>query len=126
MSTLKVNTIQDTSAGSSSTPAQIEQGRAKAWINLDGANTIEIRDSYNVSSITDNGTGDYTISFSTAMANTNYCATGTCTYLMGTVPRFRILSGYVWATGSIRVITGYTDTTGADHEVVGVTVFGDV
>lgn len=125
MSTLKVGTIQDTSAGSSSTPAQIEQGRAKAWINFNGSGTIAIRDSYNVSSIADNGTGDYTISFSTAMANTNYCATGTCTYLMGTTARYRILSGYVWATGSIRVITGYTDTTAADHEVVGVTVFGD-
>ena len=125
MSTLKVGTIQDTSAGSSSTPAQIEQGRAKAWINFDGDGTIAIRDSYNVSSIADNGVGDYTISFSTAMANTNYCVTGNCTYLMGTTARYRILSGYVWATGSIRVITGYTDTNSADHEVVGVTVFGD-
>jgi hypothetical protein len=125
MSTLKVGTIQNTSGGNSSTPAQIEQGRAKAWINFNGTGTIAIRNSHNVSSITDNGVGDYTISFSNAMPNVNYCATGTCTHLMGSVPRFRILSGYVWATGSIRVITGYTDTTGADHEVVGVTVFGD-
>ena len=126
MSTLKVNTIQDTSGGSSSTPAQIEQGRAKAWINFDGDGTIAIRDSFNVSSITDNGTGDYTITFSNAMANTNYCVTGSCTYLIGTVPRMRDLSPYVWATGSIRVITGYGDQTMADHEVVGVAVFGDV
>ncbi len=126
MSTLKVNTIQDTSGGSGSTPAQIEQGRAKAWINFDGDGTIAIRDSFNVSSITDNGTGDYTITFSNAMANTNYCVTGSCTYLIGTVPRMRDLSPYVWATGSIRVITGYGDQTMADHEVVGVAVFGDV
>ena len=57
MSTLKVNTIQDASGGSSSTPAQIEQGRAKAWVNMNGTGTIAVRDSYNVSSMTDLGTG---------------------------------------------------------------------
>tara|TARA_R100001460_G_scaffold2300_3_gene7575 strand:- start:176 stop:547 length:372 start_codon:yes stop_codon:yes gene_type:complete len=73
MSTLKVNTIQNTSGGSSSTPEQIEQGRAKAWVNFDGESTVAIRDSFNVSSITDNGTGNYFVNFSNAMANTNYC-----------------------------------------------------
>ena len=54
MSTLKVNNIQTAGGGSNSTPEQIEQGRAKAWINFDGDGTISIRDSFNVSSITDN------------------------------------------------------------------------
>ena len=125
MSTLKVNTIQDASGGNSSTAEQIEQGRAKCWINFRGAGTIAIRDSFNVSSITDNGTGDFTVTFSNSMSDTNYCVQGTCTYLMGEVPRLRILSGYVWSTSSIRVITGYTDTTKADHHVVGVAVYGD-
>ena len=128
MSTLSVGTIKSATSAPPvfQNSSGTEKGQlAKMWINFDGANTIAIRDSFNVSSITDNGTGDYTISFSNAMSNDDYCAVGTCTYLMGTVPRFRILSGYVWATGSIRVITGYTDTTGADHEVVGVAVFGD-
>jgi hypothetical protein len=128
MSTLSVGTIKSASSAAPviQNSSGTEKGQfAKAWINFDGAGTIATRDSFNVSSITDNGTGDYTISFSTSMANTNYCVTGNCTYLMGTVPRFRILSGYVWATGSIRVITGYTDTSGADHEVVGVAIFGD-
>ncbi len=43
----------------------------KAWVNFNG-DTGLIRDSYNVSSITKNGTGDYTINFTTAMANANY------------------------------------------------------
>ena len=77
MSTLKVNTILNTSGGSSSTPEQIEQGRAKAWIHFDGQDTVAIRDSFNVSTLTDNGTGDYTISFTTAMANTNYAVATT-------------------------------------------------
>ena len=72
MSTLKVNTIQDTSGGSSSTPAQIEQGRAKAWCCINAEGTETINDSFNVSSLTDNGTGDYVVNFSTAMANANY------------------------------------------------------
>jgi hypothetical protein len=45
---------------------------AKAWVNFNGTGTVAIRDDFNVSSITDNGTGDYTINFSTAMSNANY------------------------------------------------------
>ena len=63
MSTLKVNTIQNTSAAHSSTPQQIAEGRAKIWVNFDGEGTVSIRDDFNVSSITDNGTGDYTVNF---------------------------------------------------------------
>jgi hypothetical protein len=48
-------------------------GIAKAWVNFNGTGTPSIRGSFNVSSITDNGTGDYTINFTTAMPNTNYC-----------------------------------------------------
>jgi hypothetical protein len=48
----------------------------KAWVNFNGTGTVAINASYNVSSITDNGTGDYTINFTTAFANTNYARTG--------------------------------------------------
>ena len=44
----------------------------RAWVNFDGTNTPAIRASGNVSSITDNGTGDYTINFTTAMPDANY------------------------------------------------------
>jgi hypothetical protein len=47
-------------------------GIAKAWCNFNGTGTVAIRDSFNVSSITDNGTGDYTVNFTTAMPNANY------------------------------------------------------
>ncbi len=46
----------------------------RAWVNFNGTGTVAIRGSGNVSSITDNGTGDYTVNFSTAMADANYCA----------------------------------------------------
>jgi len=80
MSTLKVNNIQTASGGSNSTPEQIEQGRAKVWINFDGTGTVAIRDSFNISSLTDNGTGDYTLNFSNAFSNDDYCLAGTAGY----------------------------------------------
>ena len=46
----------------------------RAWVNFDGTGTPAIRASGNVSSITDNGTGDYTVNFSTAMPDANYAA----------------------------------------------------
>jgi hypothetical protein len=47
---------------------------ARAWVNFNGTGTVAIRESGNVSSITDNGTGDYTVNFTTAMADANYSA----------------------------------------------------
>jgi hypothetical protein len=46
---------------------------ARAWVNFNGTGTVAIRASGNVSSITDNGTGQYTINFTTAMPDANYC-----------------------------------------------------
>ena len=54
-----------------------EYGRCIAWLNFNGTGTVVIRDSLNVSSITDDGRGDYTVSFAQSMANTNYCVTAT-------------------------------------------------
>jgi hypothetical protein len=47
-------------------------GVAKAWVNFNGTGTVAIRGAFNVSSITDNGTGDYTVRFTTAMPDENY------------------------------------------------------
>jgi hypothetical protein len=44
----------------------------RAWVNFNGQGTVAIRASGNVSSITDNGTGDYTVNFTTAMPDANY------------------------------------------------------
>jgi hypothetical protein len=50
---------------------------ARAWVNFNGTGTVAIRGSGNVSSITDNGTGDYTVNFTTAMSDVNYSFVGT-------------------------------------------------
>ena len=44
----------------------------RAWVNFNGTGTVAIRASFNVSSITDNGTGDYTVNFTNAMPDANY------------------------------------------------------
>jgi hypothetical protein len=46
----------------------------RAWVNFNGTGTVAIRASFNVSSITDNGTGDYTVNFTTALPDANYSA----------------------------------------------------
>ena len=67
MSTLRVNTLQNTSG--------VEVYTAKAWVNFNGTGTVAIRAAGNVSSITDNGTGDYTVNFTVAMTDINYSYT---------------------------------------------------
>lgn len=52
------------------------QQAARAWVNFNGSGTIAIRASYNVSSLTDNGVGNYTINFTNALADVNYAAIG--------------------------------------------------
>jgi len=79
MSTLKVNNLQDINGANNSTPEQVAQGRAKAWVNVTGGtgvpagNNLSINDSFNVSSVTDTGEGKYTVTFSNQLGNANYC-----------------------------------------------------
>lgn len=74
MSTVRTNTLSN-AAGSASVPVDtVISGSAKAWVNFNGTGTVAIRASFNVSSITDNGTGDYTVNFTTAMPDANYAA----------------------------------------------------
>tara|TARA_Y100000361_G_C11116186_1_gene320510 strand:- start:72 stop:455 length:384 start_codon:yes stop_codon:yes gene_type:complete len=127
MSTLKVNTIQDASGGNSSTATQIAQGRAKAWINFNGTGTIAIRDSFNVSSITDNGTGDTTVTLSTAQATANYvvCANSGHT---SSDPLRNVGLFVSFTTTTFRILTMYPDgapSFGRDDQLVCVAVFGD-
>jgi hypothetical protein len=81
---------------------------AKAWVNFNGTGTVAIRDDFNVSSITDNGTGDYTINLSTALPDTNYCIVSTNDYLSYTI-RTSI------SASSFKVL-GLISTSGASYD----------
>ena len=52
----------------------------KAWVNFNGTGTVAIRAAYNVASITDNGTGDYTANFTTALPDANYAVNSTVSF----------------------------------------------
>jgi hypothetical protein len=73
MPTTLVNTgIQFPDATIQTTAATTTTGIIRSWVNFNGTGTIATRASANVSSLTDNGTGDYTVNFTTAMVDANY------------------------------------------------------
>ena len=65
------DTLEHSTAGSLDT-SYVVQGSAKAWVNFNGTGTIAARDSQNVSSLTDVGTGNYTVNFTNSMSSINY------------------------------------------------------
>jgi hypothetical protein len=101
-------------------------GIAKAWVNFDGTGTPAIRDSFNVSSITDNGTGNYTVNFITAMPNANYsvqCQMSAVTTGTGS-GRDCLASQRDQAVGSYRQIsTSPANGALTDPAIVAVAVF---
>lgn len=72
---------------------------ARAWVNFNGTGSIAIRASGNVSSITDNGTGNYTVNFITALPDANYSAL----FTNGYVSYANVPATSDFATGSVRV-----------------------
>ena len=89
----------------------------RAWVNFNGTGTVAIRDSGNVSSITDDGTVNYSVNFTTAMPDANYAVLGTAGHTSAsnlialTVNR---VSGSLPATGSVHVYTSYANTYAFD------------
>ena len=119
MSTLKVDTLQ-TTGGAGLYPA-------KAWINFNGTGTVAIRDSGNVSSITDNGAGDYTVNISSAFANTSVSCPSSAHYTGNywmTSPRTRAITTSTVEHTAANV-TGNAPVV-VDASLNHVAVFGDL
>lgn len=88
----------------------IQKRVAKAWINFNGTGIVNIRDSFNISNIVDNGIGDYTINFSIPFTNTNYTFVTWARDFNNDVYITNILGarlGSLKTTSSLRVIFGY-------------------
>jgi hypothetical protein len=101
------------------------QQAVKAWVNFNGTGTVAIRASYNVSSISDTGTGNYIVNFTTAMSDTNYAR---CVTVGGnaTTTGSSVLSPYNAAptTSSVNVVTFTTSFSGVqDCNEVNVSIF---
>lgn len=123
MSTLVAQTISNGTVSTSS--ANVIQGSAKAWVNFNGTGTVAIRASYNVSSITDNGTGDYTVNFTNAMPDANYSVAGTC--VGSTTNTYSMICGAnssVLNTGSVRFgVIASTSGANQDYACISISIF---
>ena len=128
MSTLAVGTIKSDSSAAPvfQNTSGTEIGQiCKAWVNFNGTGTVAMRDNFNVSSITDGGTGVYTANFTTAMANANYASvvsTGN-----NDKGRYGIMIDSDDKTTSACKIFGFQTSTGSslDSEEVSLAIFGD-
>tara|TARA_R110000824_G_scaffold306640_2_gene494186 strand:- start:30 stop:395 length:366 start_codon:yes stop_codon:yes gene_type:complete len=68
-SELRVNTLKDAAGNNSIATSFVASGSAKAWVNFNGSGTIAARTSLNLSSLTDNGTGDYTVNLTNSFSD---------------------------------------------------------
>jgi hypothetical protein len=97
----------------------------RAWVNFNGTGTVAIRASGNVSSITDNFTGNYTVNFTTALPDANYAITCTSGYQTGVDARviFNINSAGTISTTAFGVAATRTDNASVDPDYCCVSVF---
>ncbi len=102
--------------------ALLPQFACRAWVNFNGTGTVAIRASGNVSSITDNGTGDYTVNFTTAMPDANYswCTSGSVDNSFTTTSRAET---YAPTVNALRVGTFNAAGGTADAAWISVTIF---
>ena len=106
-----------------STTTNLQQGLLKAWGNFDGSGTVGTNDSFNMDSLTDNGTGNYTVSITNDLANANGCMSG-----------YSIMDGLVYGDSSnvssagtfrMRVVVGYSNSL-MDPDEFHVQIAGDL
>jgi hypothetical protein len=91
---------------------------ALAWVNFNGTGTVAIRSAYNVSSITDNGTGDYMLNFTTALSDANYAA-------VATSARFTQTAQGTHSTTQLNITCQNLAGNQNDVDTVQVAVFGN-
>ena len=127
MSKLKANEI---TADKWTNKDGTENYKCRAWVNFDGTGTVAIRGAGNVSSITDIGTGDYSINFTTALDSANYAVCGS---VGNDDPLLAVAAASVRTRGAptpsaVRIVTGNhyinSSSTYYDMKYVSVAVFG--
>ena len=101
-----------------------EQRVCQAWVNFNGTGTVAIRDSHNVSSITDIGTGQYDVNFTNNMANSNYSISATCKYSGGGKSLNTNIDNLSTSKFHAYLVPDYSASIG-DSEIVCASVFGD-
>ena len=123
MSTIRVDNFGPSAGGTTYSA----RGIAKAWVNFNGTGTIAVRDSENVSSLTDNATGQYYANYTSNMANGNYSfpyyASADNPSSIGAFSN-QYMGGNDAETGRIGV-SSYSASF-VDSDVVTITIHGDL
>jgi len=137
MSTLQTNKIQHLTSGFNNIVTHtdgagtVNAAHARAWVNFNGQNTVAINAQLNVSSITDHGTGEYSVNYTNALSDANYVFAGSCIGATSaeTLYTYSFLAGAssntnsVHSTSATRFTTPHTSNGLYDHEMVQIVVF---
>ena len=117
-----------TVTGEGTATTSLQQGLCKHWIHFNGTGTVAILDSFNNTSITDNGTGDYQVTIANDMANDDFSVSGTmCFEATGTSSASRQGPAVnEHAVSSYQVYCGSNTTTQDDTEVINLQTMGDL
>jgi hypothetical protein len=127
MSTAKFDTLSNL-AGTQTVPvATVAQGSAKAWVNFNGTGTVAIRAGFNVSSITDVNTGQYTVNFTNAMVDTNFVTVVTVKSedngTIGSNNNSTIAGSAIRTTGGVDVFSSSAAAVRIDSAIINVAIF---
>jgi hypothetical protein len=111
--------LADTSITTAKLDSDVNSGVAKAWVNFSGAGTLAIRESFNVASVTDRAIGKFTVNFTNAMEDTNYCAVGSLGLYGGANQDFPVQGPalVIDSASSLFVASGSNTTSLADNEI---------
>ncbi len=111
--------------GEGSNQTSIQQGLAKMWIQFDGTGTVGTRDSFNRGGLTDNGTGNYTVTYTNNMNNNDFSVTVSMNSEYTDGGRGIYSGVYACNTADCRV-SGRRDNANADSDHVCISVHGDL
>lgn len=115
MSTIRADSVSPAAGGTS---RSLPRGVAAAWANLNGTGTIAGRDSVNIASYTDNGTGDYTENFTSALTNANYAVTFGYQSDNNAAASARMLLITTMLAASVRIICTAPSGSPSDYPIV--------
>ena len=128
MRTLRTNALEGVDAKNSITivagagnvtTTNVEQGLAKVWVQFDGqASGAASRDSFNVGSMTDNGTGNYTVNFSNNMFNDDYASAG--------IGNTQAVTSEAVATTGITLLSANASGSQSDVTIMATSILGDL
>jgi hypothetical protein len=128
MSTLNVANVTD---GTTSVPTEyVVNGSAKSWVNFQGTSTVSIRESLNISSVTDRGTGQYTPNLSSNMSNANFSVGASTSFLSGVTHMVHFIPDGADGGNVASAIRGETRRTDNNSQVdlsyIMLQAFGDL